>query len=386
MIDILLKQGVRKVEDFLDLKINFYDDHLIQKIKNVHDLNIYIQNNKEFLLLERSYKSNYQTLDYQNDEYDCYVLDIGNSCGDSFIVDFNGIDNFITAKDLVFNDYDVREIIFKHINLESESYVRFGVSGSRPSTGHPGGEVLECQNINVENKTGVAKSISGYLGKYSNQYSVAVPLSEDGKTLKEERTVYSHTIWIPENTTPIVVKLTSKCNGMSLLSAIYDVCKSMDLNACGIKMQLKNGEDVRIKGRVLKHIPASAFKILQEATDIAVEKEFVLPRDTILTMLGTLYNRFEPEWTEFTDGRIYEKRGHYHASITGNCLEQVHEVFHVRDIYLNMGAHVEIQIYPSDYAYRIIPISKKDNEYVTSSFEKNVKKYVEDYNKYDYYL
>lgn len=36
--------------------------------------------------------------------------------------------------------------------------------------------------------------------------------------------------------------------------------------------------------------------------------------------------------------------------------------------------------------YRIIPITKKGNEYITCSFEKNINKYVENYCNYDYYL
>ena len=42
--------------------------------------------------------------------------------------------------------------------------------------------------------------------------------------------------------------------------------------------------------------------------------------------------------------------------------------------------------YLSSKTYRIIPITKKDNEYITCSFEKNINKYVENYCNYDYYL
>ena len=104
------------------------------------------------------------------------------------------------------------------------------------------------------------------------------------------------------------------------------------------------------------------------------------------TEYGTLYNRFEPEWREFTKGRQYEKRGHYHAKINGDYLENVHEVFHVRDVFLNKEQCVEISIYPASKTYRIIPITKKGNEYITCSFEKNINKYVENYCNYDYYL
>mgnify|MGYP001051882390 FL=1 len=72
--------------------------------------------------------------------------------------------------------------------------------------------------------------------------------------------------------------------------------------------------------------------------------------------------------------------------LNGDYLENVHEVFHVRDVFLNKEQCVEISIYPASKTYRIIPITKKDNEYITCSFEKNINKYVENYCNYDYYL
>lgn len=132
----------------------------------------------------------------------------------SFIVDFNGIDNFIASKSLIFNDYDVRELVIKHLNLVEGKFKRFGASGSRPSEKHPGGEVVELQTIDVKNKTGCAGSVSGYLDMSNNEYSKAISLSEDGLTLREERTVYSHTIWIPENSKPIIVRVQSNIKGL----------------------------------------------------------------------------------------------------------------------------------------------------------------------------
>ena len=263
---------------------------------------------------------------------------------------------------------------------------RFGASGSRPSEKHPGGEVVELQTIDVKNKTGCAGSVSGYLDMSNNEYSKAISLSEDGLTLREERTVYSHTIWIPENSKPIIVRVQSNIKGLSLLSVILEECKKMKIHACGISVAIDGMKTLGIKGRVLKNIPIQPFKELQEATDIAVEKEFLMPKCSTFLMYGTLYNRFEPEWREFTKGRQYEKRGHYHAKINGDYLENVHEVFHVRDVFLNKEQCVEISIYPASKTYRIIPITKKGNEYITCSFEKNINKYVENYCNYDYYL
>lgn len=300
-----------------------------------------------------------------------------------------GIHAVISCKDKyykIFNDYDVRELVIKHLNLVEGKFKRFGASGSRPSEKHPGGEVVELQTIDVKNKTGCAGSVSGYLDMSNNEYSKAISLSEDELTLREERTVYSHTIWIPENSKPIIVRVQSNIKGLSLLSVILEECKKMKIHACGISVAIDGMKTLGIKGRVLKNIPIQPFKELQEATDIAVEKEFLMPKCSTFLMYGTLYNRFEPEWREFTKGRQYEKRGHYHAKINGDYLENVHEVFHVRDVFLNKEQCVEISIYPASKTYRIIPITKKGNEYITCSFEKNINKYVENYCNYDYYL
>lgn len=129
----------------------------------------------------------------------------------------------------------------------------------------------------------------------------------------------------------------------------------MKIHACGISVAIDGMKTLGIKGRVLKNIPIQPFKELQEATDIAVEKEFLMPKCSTFLMYGTLYNRFEPEWREFTKGRQYEKRGHYHAKINGDYLENVHEVFHVRDVFLNKEQCVEISIYPASKTYRINP-------------------------------
>lgn len=367
------------------LKIKFYNNHFTKKIDNKKGMNIYNQNGQEYLIVERDYIYDLKLSDSLKDDYTSKVISDGNhQC--SFIVDFNGIDNFIASKSLIFNDYDVRELVIKHLNLVEGKFKRFGASGSRPSEKHPGGEVVELQTIDVKNKTGCAGSVSGYLDMSNNEYGKAISLSEDGLTLREERTVYSHTIWIPENSKPIIVRVQSNIKGLSLLSVILEECKKMKIHACGISVAIDGMKTLGIKGRVLKNIPIQPFKELQEATDIAVEKEFLMPKCSTFLMYGTLYNRFEPEWREFTKGRQYEKRGHYHAKINGDYLENVHEVFHVRDVFLNKEQCVEISIYPASKTYRIIPITKKGNEYITCSFEKNINKYVENYCNYDYYL
>lgn len=236
------------MEENMNLKIKFYNNHFTKKIDNKKGMNIYNQNGQEYLIVERDYIYDLKLSDSLKDDYTSKVISDGNhQC--SFIVDFNGIDNFIASKSLIFNDYDVRELVIKHLNLVEGKFKRFGASGSRPSEKHPGGEVVELQTIDVKNKTGCAGSVSGYLDMSNNEYSKAISLSEDGLTLREERTVYSHTIWIPENSKPIIVRVQSNIKGLSLLSVILEECKKMKIHACGISVAIDGMKTLGIKGK-----------------------------------------------------------------------------------------------------------------------------------------
>lgn len=366
-----------KIEEFKPLKVNFYDNHSTKKIENDLGLNIYNQNGKQYMVLERHLERDFYLKDQKNEEYEVNIISKPAKKYDNFIVDLNGIDNFITSKAVVFNDYDAREIVFKHLHLDDGKYMRFGVSGARSSDCHPGGEVVELQKLDLSSKVGNARSVSGYMTLPENEYSKVVSLTEDGSNLREERTVYSHTVWVPNeaDNSPIVIKVTSCNEEVSLLSVIHDFCKEMNIYASGIMAELVGNGEITIKGRVLKHIPEKAFSVLKEATDIAIEKEFKLPRESSMEMYGTLYKRYEPEWKEFTDGRQYERRGHFHAFIRGNELHNIHEVFHVREVFLCMGSSVEIKIYPVSDIYRIYPIEEKNGDYFIISSNKNVEEY-----------
>lgn len=138
------------MEENMNLKIKFYNNHFTKKIDNKKGMNIYNQNGQEYLIVERDYIYDLKLSDSLKDDYTSKVISDGNhQC--SFIVDFNGIDNFIASKSLIFNDYDVRELVIKHLNLVEGKFKRFGASGSRPSEKHPGGEVVELQTM-YENK------------------------------------------------------------------------------------------------------------------------------------------------------------------------------------------------------------------------------------------
>lgn len=82
---------------------------------------------------------------------------------DSFIVDMQGIKNFINASSLDFKDYYIRTILKETGIMKEGNYLRVGVSVA-PNTGsHPGGEVFEEQLINGKNGGGISSSYSGYL-------------------------------------------------------------------------------------------------------------------------------------------------------------------------------------------------------------------------------
>lgn len=378
-----------KIDEYKELNVEFFDNHITSRIKSENGISLYLQNGKYYMILERNYNHNkLELFDLNKNNYDLNIISRGSEIHSSFIVDLNGIDNFITSKSLVFNDYDVRELIIEHLQLHTGKYKRFGVSGSRANQKHPGGEVVEIQTLDIENKLGKARSVSGYMALPQNEYSKAISLTEDGINLREERTVYSHTEWMPEESvdSDIVVKITAKNDNVSLLTVIYEFCKEMYIEASGITAKLGDGKRIDVKGRVLKHIPSKPFLELQEAKDIAIEKEFGLPKEASMNMYGTLYKRYEPEWKEFTNGRQYEKRGHYHAFINGNELERIHEVFHVRDVYLHKGVSVEIEIHPVENIYRIFHVEEKDGEYFICSSNKNIKKYAEQFYKHDKYL
>ena len=83
--------------------------------------------------------------------------------------------------------------------------------------------------------------------------------------------------------------------------------------------------------------------------------------------------RYEPEWTEFTNGHQYERRGHIHATIVGNTSNnKVHEVFHLRDIYLSRNTNIQLVLTPISTVYRIYQVYKKENQYYTKSCDKNI--------------
>ena len=344
-------------------------------------LPIYNKYEKNYMILKREFVVDYLFPLLENSIWEIKMLSFPSTINTNFIIDMNGIDNFITSKELVFLDSDIREMALLHLYLHDKKIFRFGAAGARWSPSHPGGEVVEIQEIDYLKNTGKARSVSGYLSSYRNEESQGIILSKDGASLLEERAIYSHTAWIENhpNNVPMRMIITSKRENESVLSLIYEFCKNIKLDAAGIYAKLDDNKGIKINGRILKNIPQKAFNHLQEATDIAVEKEYIIPVNFEMKIYGTIYKRYEPEWEKFTNGREYEKRGHYHAIISSKESGEINEVFHVREITIERGISIMVELYPINAAYRIYPLEYQDGYYYIASSHKEVRSFADEF-------
>ena len=380
---------VRNVDDS-DMDINIYDN----------DVWVIKENNRDYLMIKRIFRNKFkQNVDIIIKKENANIevktnnkiiesklyYDFGDR--DSFILDMNGIDNFRFATSQIFNDYTIRKIV-KKLQLLSQNteYLRIGAAGARENGTHPGGEVLEYSIIKSNEVNGFSQNVSGYLPN-NESYSKSIPMYDrDNKSLLEERTVYSHTAWLKksnsENSKNILLKIYVLSEEQSLLDIINDTANELGLNCYAIQIYLSTDKSIgtKIKGRVLKHIPQKAFKDIPEVVEISYEKKFDLSCYDKMYGFGTKYERYEPEWKEFTNGGKYERRGHIHSTIisekeSGN---KKHETFHLRDIFVSPSSEIEVILTPIDTAYRIYPIHLEKNEYICDASKRNIKDVISD--------
>jgi len=314
-------------------------------------------------------------------------LDYGDK--DSVIVDMSGIDNFLFAKSLIFDDSTVRKIVLKMNLIKSDGeYLRIGASGARERLNHPGGEVFEYSLIYGNNGSGLSQSVSGYL-PLNEMYSQSISLHDEDKIhLREERIVYSHSAFLKrsniKSSSSIHIKIEAKSDNQNLLEIINNLASELKINSYGIQICVQTIPSIEhktvIKGRVLKHMPEKPFRILQEVTDIACEQSFLLNDSAKLFAFGTKYNRCEPEWEAFTNGRKYERRGHIHATIVDNesNTNQQHNTFHLRDVFISPESNVEVVLTPIDSIYRIYPIYNENNQYFCDATDKEIDQVIKD--------
>ena len=233
-------------------------------------------------------------------------------------------------------------------------------------------------------------SISGYLPQ-NELYSKSISLyDEDNSHLMEERIVYLHTALLKkcsiESSNSIHIKIKTKNDNQNLLEIINDIAYELQITSYSIQICIQttnsNKNKTVVRGRVLKHMPEKPFTVLQEATDIASEQTFTLEDTNVLYGVGTKYDRYEPEWEEFTNGRKYERRGHIHATIVDKkeSVNQQHKTFHLREVFISTASNIEVVLTPVDDTYRIYPIYKEKNKYFCEASKKEIDIVINDIN------
>lgn len=393
LIDGLKKLEINKVND---------EDVRIKTYQNENTWIIEVEG-KNYLVIRRKFTNNinnninkeqqgFYIMLKQGKKIESSNLEINYGNDNSIIVDMNGIDNFRFAKSEVFNDYVIRKIVKKMKLLdETKKYLRIGASGARECDFHPGGEVFEYSVINGKDLSGISQNVSGYLPK-NECYSKSISLYDKDKiSLREERIVYSHTAWLEEcnkeTNVGILLNIKIKEGKKSLLDIINDIAKELNLICFSIQIFVRPlvSNDTEVVGRVLKKMPEKAFKDIPEVVEISYEKKFELEDTECLYGMGTKYERYEPEWTEFTNGGKYERRGHIHATIitTQETKNKKHETFHLRDIFVSNNSNIEVLLTPINTIYRIYPIHKENNEYICDASGKDIKSVIEEIQKID---
>ena len=368
-----------------------------------HNSWIISADNQEYLIIKRKFINSFDDIDNKKVNFEnvqCEVkrisecnekfFNINYGTKDDIIIDMNGIDNFRFAESLVFNDSTVRKIMLKMNLIKSdEEYLRIGVSGARPNNNHPGGEVLEYSILNGNDGSGLSQSISGFLPP-NECYSESITLHDvDGTSLREERIVYLHSALLKkcdiQNSNSIYVNIKSLNDNESLLDILSELSSELNVSSYAMQILVNNNTTkygTNVKGRVLKHMPEKPFSILQEATDIAYEKIFSLEDTDLMYAIGTKYDRYEPEWEKFTNGRKYEVRGHIHATILKErkSKNKQHKVFHLRDVFISPDSNVQVVMTPIDTIYRIYPIYCSGNKYFCKASKRCVDDVLADLN------
>jgi len=306
---------------------------------------------------------------------------------DSFLADMQGINSFLYGRAKIFQDKTIREILFELQYLKPHTrYLRFGAAGARPRDGHPGGEVVELSFIDGSNGGGISKTQSGYLPKHSI-FSQRIPLYEsDHQTLRDERTIYSHTAFLPfknDNTKSnnICFSINAKTNdSINVLEVVDSVVKGYGLKAYGIQVAVSASKKSTvfplIIGRVLKHLPNTKIKTLQMAKNIASEQTFSLRPKQQALLFGTYFKRVEKDWEKFRKGRPYEPHGHIHALIIGGKqLDYQHNLFHLRSLSVSLGNKCDVIITPIWQIVQIKPVLNKKGRIIDKASLKTIVSY-----------
>ena len=115
--------------------VNFENGECITYLPNVFVVTL--ASGRNFLVMKKRlsnhlntniYKEHHWQSNFQTDSIFYKRLRYGSD--DSFIVDMQGIKNFINASNLDFNDEDIRAILIKTGILTNQNYLRVGVAGA----------------------------------------------------------------------------------------------------------------------------------------------------------------------------------------------------------------------------------------------------------------
>ena len=295
---------------------------------------------------------------------------------DSLIFDMQGINTFLYGRAKIFQDQSIRKIARALHYLEpGRRYLQMGAAGARANDHQPGGEVVEYSFIKGDG-SGVSFSQSGYLPK-GNEFSKKVPLcAADGQTLRDERTVYSHTMWLPllqpgEPSNNMCLSITTDSGKVDLLDLINDVVNAVGIKAYGIQIVVwakMDGDLPTITGRVLRHLPRTRIKTLDEARDIASEQVFPLYSGQIAVFFGTNYHRREKDWEAFRHGKRYEPNGHIHGYINADAQrDDQHNLFHLRNLLLTPDTSCQVIITPIRRIIRVEPVMKHSRHIISKT-------------------
>lgn len=198
----------------------------------------------------------------------------------------------------------------------------------------------------------------------------------------EGRMVYSHTAFLEEATESQTIYKKILCEGnLELMEYVKLFAEKEGFQAYASQMLIKTNdeEEIRVKGRVLKRRPQKAFRYLYEATEIGNEKEFRLNPGQRMMIAGTYYNRKDADWYDFTNGREYERKGHYHARILNDCTEAQHEVFHLRELRVINKATIHLLITPIEHLVKITPLVKAVDGFKCPITGKGIEKLIKEF-------
>ena len=290
----------------------------------------------------------------------------------SFLVDFQGIDSFLFARAKYFTDDAARLVARAFRMARDREYLRVGAAGAPPTADHPGGEVLEFSLLHGDRLAGRSWTASGYLPPGS-EYSRAAPLSAGSGEIRQLRSIYSHTAFLPGRNPgqapEHLFRVEAGSEPVSALEAVQTYAAARGLTAYAIRLIVRATRTASLPvvvGRVLRRIPHRRLRCVDEATAIASEQTFTLRQGQELHCFGTHYPRSAPAWEAFRAGKPYEPRGHLHMAVRGRYVgDDQHEISHLRELIVTKGTECHVLLDPVTDAIRVEPVVARGDRLVS---------------------